>query len=450
MDTTPEKEGFLTGIKNNAKIYGLILAVAVFFFSFGHNARASEILSINQNLATNYLNDGVQGQSFVASSSSISSLEFYTNGWASIATGSITICKGIVTDFTATTTALGCGFAGNELAIFANIKPTNPVSTWLNYKLPVIVKTDIGYPYYFMVEDNMAGAYVYQKVTNPYTSGQEIYKFSATPNDLTFRIYSDFLNSQLVYYSPINGFTYNTGYIYYTGYVNGEIIDLNIWTDNLTNGDTYHTLNYHATSTGITYEWSIPQHLQPATYRARYIAGSATQTFTASSTFYIATDATTTDAENISFVCPLVNMSCAIVGNDFFSVMTNLNNFGCFFEKIGLKLLCPSAEHVAEISQTKDILRESFPFSAFIKLTDDINTALATASSTISMNDTLGVPMIRKTATSTEFYIVPVISSTSMAKLTGQANATMIRTTLGYFIWIITGALMLIWVRTIG
>ena len=260
-----------------------------------------------------------------------------------------------------------------------------------------------------------------------------------------FKVYADFLNSNLVYYSPIDGFTYHTGYIYYTGYVNGEIIDLNVWTDNLTNGDTYHTLNYHATTTGLTYEWSIPQHLQPATYRVRYIAGSAAQTFTASSTFYIAIDATTTDAENISFRCPFYHMSCATTPSSSASEIID-----CFFQRVGEKLFCPSNEYVAEIYQSRDILKQSFPFSAFFSLSDDIKTALGTATGTMSMNDTIGVPMIRKTATGTQFYILPVISSTSMSKMTGQANATMIRTTLGYFIWIITGALMLMWVRTIG
>lgn len=86
------------------------------------------------------------------------------------------------------------------------------------------------------------------------------------------------------------------------------------------------------------------------------------------------------------------------------------------------------------------LLKMSFPFNIFFTLTDTAKNAISTT--TLSQNDNLGLPFIRKTATSSQFYILPVISSSSLANAIGQTNAGIFRTTLSYFIYIMTASII--------
>ena len=46
--------------------------------------------------------------------------------------------------------------------------------------------------------------------------------------------------------------------------------------------------------------------------------------------------------------------------------------------------------------------------------------------------------MIQKTSTSTSFYIMPIISSSTLATVVGQDNKDMIINSIKYALWVIT------------
>jgi hypothetical protein len=81
-----------------------------------------------------------------------------------------------------------------------------------------------------------------------------------------------------------------------------------------------------------------------------------------------------------------------------------------------------------------------FPAKVYFSLADTVSAALTT---TTDMTGTLGVPLIRRTATGTEFYMAPVISSSTMPRAIGNSNSTLVRNGL---IWLgfINSALIII------
>lgn len=115
----------------------------------------------------------------------------------------------------------------------------------------------------------------------------------------------------------------------------------------------------------------------------------------------------------------------------------------CGLRKLSLWAFSPSPEALTNFTNNYSLLKRAFPFNIFFDLTDTVKIALS--STTLSQTDNFGIPFIRKKGQSTEYYILPIISSSSIASAIGVNNAFTFRLTLGYCMYLITaGAIFFI------
>lgn len=99
-------------------------------------------------------------------------------------------------------------------------------------------------------------------------------------------------------------------------------------------------------------------------------------------------------------------------------------------------LFNPSCSSLDYIISGYNNFKGAFPFNAYYDLVDALDVAINSVAT--SSTSTIGVPFIDKDATSSnKFYILPVISSSSINNAIGTENANVFRTTIGYLIWII-------------
>lgn len=122
-----------------------------------------------------------------------------------------------------------------------------------------------------------------------------------------------------------------------------------------------------------------------------------------------------------------------ISATDFYSGIT------CGLKKFSIWALCPSQTSQDSLNTSYLELKNSFPFSAFFDLTNTINEAIATT--TTNLNDTFDVPFITATGT---FYMLPVMSSTSLPNLIGQTNNNLFRNSLKWILWCLTAFVIFI------
>lgn len=99
-------------------------------------------------------------------------------------------------------------------------------------------------------------------------------------------------------------------------------------------------------------------------------------------------------------------------------------------------LFNPSCSSLDYIISGYNNFKGAFPFNAYYDLVDALDVAINSVAT--SSTSTIGIPFIDKDATSSnKFYILPVISSSSIDNAIGTENANVFRTTIGYLIWII-------------
>jgi len=103
-------------------------------------------------------------------------------------------------------------------------------------------------------------------------------------------------------------------------------------------------------------------------------------------------------------------------------------------------IFIPHTASLNYISDSYEDIKQSFPFNTFYSLVSIFQDTMA--STTLTQNDTLGIPFIRETASGSEFFILPVLASSSMPDTIGQANTNTFKTTVSYILWIATGAMI--------
>lgn len=99
-------------------------------------------------------------------------------------------------------------------------------------------------------------------------------------------------------------------------------------------------------------------------------------------------------------------------------------------------LFSPDCGSFNYLTTTYNKFKASFPVNIFFQFIDTFDQAINSAASS-SVSQTLGVPFIRKTATSSEYYIIPLVSSTTYQNLIGSSNYNLIRTCEEYAYWIL-------------
>lgn len=107
----------------------------------------------------------------------------------------------------------------------------------------------------------------------------------------------------------------------------------------------------------------------------------------------------------------------------------------------GVALFSPSCDSLYSFQNNFNSFKESFPFNTFYEFIDTIDAAIDTSLATTTGN-TFSVPFIRKTATSSEYYAIPVISTSTYPKIIGQSNYNIIRLAEEYIYWILAAVLV--------
>jgi hypothetical protein len=100
-------------------------------------------------------------------------------------------------------------------------------------------------------------------------------------------------------------------------------------------------------------------------------------------------------------------------------------------------LFDPSCNSFNSISKNYEDFKESFPFNVYFELADTMTSAIDIATSSTSTTAAFRVPLIRKTATSTEYYMASGISSTSVSNTIGTSNYSVFYQTVGFIYWIL-------------
>jgi hypothetical protein len=119
------------------------------------------------------------------------------------------------------------------------------------------------------------------------------------------------------------------------------------------------------------------------------------------------------------------------------------NGVNCAFRSATCYLFSPHQYNLDQFNTQYNNFKLVFPFNTFFDLASTTKNAFA--SSTISNNQTIGLPNIRKTGTTTQYYIQPLLSSSTMSSFIGSSNATLFRNTISYLLYGLTaGAIFLI------
>ncbi|ARF10117.1 hypothetical protein Indivirus_18_1, partial [Indivirus ILV1] len=121
------------------------------------------------------------------------------------------------------------------------------------------------------------------------------------------------------------------------------------------------------------------------------------------------------------------------------------NGVNCALRSAICYLFYPHKYNVNQFFTQYENFKQAFPFNTFFDIASTTKNAFA--SSTMSNNTTFGLPNIRKTGTTTQYYIQPLLSSSTMANFIGSSNATLFRTSISYLIYAITacGIFLILW-----
>lgn len=121
------------------------------------------------------------------------------------------------------------------------------------------------------------------------------------------------------------------------------------------------------------------------------------------------------------------------------------NGVNCALRSATCYLFYPHKYNIDQFFTQYENFKQVFPFNTFFDIASTTQNAFA--SSTMNNNNTFGLPNIRKSGTTTQYYIQPLLSSSTMASFIGSSNATLFRTTISYLIYAITagGIFLIIW-----
>jgi hypothetical protein len=103
-------------------------------------------------------------------------------------------------------------------------------------------------------------------------------------------------------------------------------------------------------------------------------------------------------------------------------------------------MFAPTPSALNFINNGFEEIKSVVPFSYYYNLSDSIMTGFAT-SSFANASTTIGLPMYNENTK--QYYIIPVLSTSSVSNLIGETNAAIFRQTQVYFIWAATAILII-------
>jgi hypothetical protein len=145
-----------------------------------------------------------------------------------------------------------------------------------------------------------------------------------------------------------------------------------------------------------------------------------------------------------ALVCqpPLFNLTNICIDDD---TGAELGTIACGL-KTGLLytadiLISPSCQSFNYFNKNYSAFKTAFPYNIFFEFLDTLDSAIDTATASRT-EETFGLPFVRKTATGTEYYIEPMVSSSTLSKVMGDNgnNYIIFRNVEEYIYWIL-GAL---------
>lgn len=106
--------------------------------------------------------------------------------------------------------------------------------------------------------------------------------------------------------------------------------------------------------------------------------------------------------------------------------------------------LYPKCKDLIKLQIAFNKFKDSFPFNIYFDLNESIKSSINNATST---ENGISVPFIRKTATSSEFYMLPIAGTSSFSNLIGNDNYNTYRTTLAFIYWLLVALLIYLQIR---
>lgn len=106
----------------------------------------------------------------------------------------------------------------------------------------------------------------------------------------------------------------------------------------------------------------------------------------------------------------------------------------CGFKKVLAWAFFPKSQTIEDFKNKADNLKSSFPFNTVFDITDGIRAGIA---STTIEDDSFKIPFIAGDKASNSYYMLPVLSSSSMAAMIGNENTDNFRLIQKIFIYIV-------------
>jgi hypothetical protein len=435
----------------------LIFFSLILSFYIGNYAKGADVLDQSYSTYVNLnilYSDGwtVVGQRFTPLYNNISKIKIYTNGSAGGGNVELSICQGTPNNLSTAdvkSNLMTCNWLNNT-RIF-NETFTNPCSggSSCTFQLTTPVGLTAGNPYYFGVTIGTSTASQIKPKYNSHTNDGNAHDMVLTGsqwlNSLVYEeYYSDTYTPPSGYYlfilNPLDGFVTASSTVNFISYYEQPDLSYNAYFWLIVNDRTGAEVggyNRIASTSGTT---SFKQVLVDGTYNwstffydenLGVIATSTSESFTVNSlgTFSFDNPLGLTEGE----ICEGIATSTGI---------TDLHIFGdieCGLKKFGLWALYPSQLALVSLDEAYEEIKLKFPFSAYFGLTDAVTNVIATT--TLTSTGGFSVPMIN---TSGDFYMLPVLASTSMPNAIGQTNTDLFRNSIKWLLWLSAGFLIII------
>lgn len=154
----------------------------------------------------------------------------------------------------------------------------------------------------------------------------------------------------------------------------------------------------------------------------------------------------------VDCVPPVLDTTHDCDGFDTSGSVLSMGQMQCAFAKgfhvIGYVMFVPHCSSINTFKDNYSIFKRGFPFNAFFDITDTIDSAIASSSE--SATTSIGIPFINPSSTSSnKFYIIPVVSSSSLSNAIGSDNRNTFRLTIGFIMWILAAVTVYFTVRKV-
>lgn len=249
--------------------------------------------------------------------------------------------------------------------------------------------------------------------------------------------------------TPASGQTDLENNVYFSGFysnVNYDRLVIDIY-----NRDLQKTENVISEVIPLGYglPYVITTHLNNANYSYRaflfnYSTGSSSPEFYNQTSWYFTVGTTTAPLPALpcdnSFDMSEETLCAGIATTTSMTDIHFLGDFECAIKKAGAWAFYPDCNALNEFTASYAELKKAFPFNAYFGLTD-VLTGVASSTASTTTSGTFKVPFIHASGT---FYMLPVMSSTSLPNLIGGTNYNLFRNSISWILWLAGAVLVFI------